>query len=247
VHTGRETDEGYGGSAHLAAACTTQACSPLAYVVLVAASSPANGILLLGLLVCICLFDCTCSYVQRAVRLKEAASRWFFQQLIIGLDYCHRRGVVNRDIKLENTLLQVRGSKACWSMHAGLQFPCVWSMDVSCCCVRVPRKLVSVWRHLALPVCAEGQSVVCSCTRRVGRLLACWPCFDGLMCLQLLLVFVCTDGPGFAAALAEDLRLWVQQGSLYERTQVQGRRCCQLLHTLLGYAPVILHAHCWAL
>jgi serine/threonine protein kinase len=42
------------------------------------------------------------------VRLKEAASRWFFQQLIIGLDYCHRRGVVNRDIKLENTLLQVR-------------------------------------------------------------------------------------------------------------------------------------------
>lgn len=36
------------------------------------------------------------TYVQRAVRLKEAAARWFFQQLIIGLDYCHRRGVVNR-------------------------------------------------------------------------------------------------------------------------------------------------------
>ena len=33
--------------------------------------------------------------------------RWFFQQLIIGLDYCHKMGVVNRDIKLENTLLQV--------------------------------------------------------------------------------------------------------------------------------------------
>lgn len=26
-------------------------------------------------------------------------------QLIVGLDYCHRMGVVNRDIKLENTLL----------------------------------------------------------------------------------------------------------------------------------------------
>jgi serine/threonine protein kinase len=25
------------------------------------------------------------------------------------LDYCHRKGVVNRDIKLENTLLQVTG------------------------------------------------------------------------------------------------------------------------------------------
>jgi serine/threonine-protein kinase SRK2 len=45
-------------------------------------------------------------YVQRAGRLKEAAARWFFQQLIIALDFCHKKGVVNRDIKLENTLLQ---------------------------------------------------------------------------------------------------------------------------------------------
>jgi hypothetical protein len=33
--------------------------------------------------------------------------RWFFQQLILAVDYCHRKGVANRDIKLENTLLQV--------------------------------------------------------------------------------------------------------------------------------------------
>jgi serine/threonine-protein kinase SRK2 len=39
--------------------------------------------------------------------LKEAVARWFFQQLVIGVDYCHKRGVANRDIKLENTLLQV--------------------------------------------------------------------------------------------------------------------------------------------
>lgn len=45
-------------------------------------------------------------YVQRAGRLREAAARWFFQQLIIALDFCHKKGVVNRDIKLENTLLQ---------------------------------------------------------------------------------------------------------------------------------------------
>ena len=45
--------------------------------------------------------------MQRAIRLKEPAARWFFQQLVIGLDYCHRKGVVNRDIKLENTLLQM--------------------------------------------------------------------------------------------------------------------------------------------
>jgi serine/threonine-protein kinase SRK2 len=35
--------------------------------------------------------------------------RWFFQQLILAVDYCHRKGVANRDIKLENTLLQVGG------------------------------------------------------------------------------------------------------------------------------------------
>mgnify|MGYP001807643520 CR=1 FL=1 len=45
-------------------------------------------------------------YVQKQTRLKEAVARWFFQQLIIGVDYCHKRGVANRDIKLENTLLQ---------------------------------------------------------------------------------------------------------------------------------------------
>lgn len=37
--------------------------------------------------------------------LKEEDARWFFQQLLVGLDYCHKMGVVNRDIKLENTLL----------------------------------------------------------------------------------------------------------------------------------------------
>lgn len=45
-------------------------------------------------------------YVQKQSRLKEAVARWFFQQLVIGCDYCHKRGVANRDIKLENTLLQ---------------------------------------------------------------------------------------------------------------------------------------------
>ena len=37
--------------------------------------------------------------------IPEAHARWFFQQLIIAVDYCHRLGIANRDIKLENTLL----------------------------------------------------------------------------------------------------------------------------------------------
>ncbi|KAK9809250.1 hypothetical protein WJX72_012085 [[Myrmecia] bisecta] len=43
-------------------------------------------------------------------RLPETQARWIFQQLAIGLDYCHRRGVANRDLKLENLLLDRDGS-----------------------------------------------------------------------------------------------------------------------------------------
>lgn len=46
-------------------------------------------------------------YVQTRNRLREPLARWFFQQLILAVDYCHRKGVANRDIKLENTLLQI--------------------------------------------------------------------------------------------------------------------------------------------
>lgn len=46
-------------------------------------------------------------YVVKKNGLREDEARWFFQQLIVGLDYCHKMGVVNRDIKLENTLLDL--------------------------------------------------------------------------------------------------------------------------------------------
>ncbi|KAL6778757.1 hypothetical protein ACKKBF_B04765 [Auxenochlorella protothecoides x Auxenochlorella symbiontica] len=44
-------------------------------------------------------------YVSSRKSLGEPEARWFFQQLIVGIDYCHRMGVASRDIKLENTLL----------------------------------------------------------------------------------------------------------------------------------------------
>eukprot|EP00803_Ostreobium_quekettii_P004335 evm.model.scf_823.11 EVM.evm.TU.scf_823.11 scf_823:61607-62918(+) len=44
-------------------------------------------------------------YMKKKNGLTEDEARWFFQQLILGLDYCHKMGVVNRDIKLENSLL----------------------------------------------------------------------------------------------------------------------------------------------
>eukprot|EP00198_Chlamydomonas_reinhardtii_P010066 XP_001699403.1 ser/thr kinase [Chlamydomonas reinhardtii] len=47
------------------------------------------------------------SMVRQQRRLKESMARWFFQQLILAVDYCHKRGVANRDIKLENLLLHL--------------------------------------------------------------------------------------------------------------------------------------------
>ncbi len=34
------------------------------------------------------LFD----LVRKQKRLRETQARWFFQQLILAIDYCHRRG-----------------------------------------------------------------------------------------------------------------------------------------------------------
>ena len=38
-------------------------------------------------------------------QLKEYEARRFFQQIISGVDYCHRHMIVHRDLKPENLLL----------------------------------------------------------------------------------------------------------------------------------------------
>lgn len=47
------------------------------------------------------LFD----YIVKNGKLKEHEARKFFQQIISGVDYCHRHKVVHRDLKPENLLL----------------------------------------------------------------------------------------------------------------------------------------------
>ena len=32
--------------------------------------------------------------------MSEDDARWIFQQLIVAVDYCHRLGIANRDIKV---------------------------------------------------------------------------------------------------------------------------------------------------
>ncbi|KAK5840272.1 hypothetical protein PVK06_009163 [Gossypium arboreum] len=47
------------------------------------------------------LFERICS----AGRFSEDEARFFFQQLISGVSYCHSMQICHRDLKLENTLL----------------------------------------------------------------------------------------------------------------------------------------------
>ncbi|GAB6031636.1 5-AMP-activated protein kinase, catalytic [Chamberlinius hualienensis] len=44
-------------------------------------------------------------YIVKHGKLKEHEARRFFQQIISGVDYCHRHMVVHRDLKPENLLL----------------------------------------------------------------------------------------------------------------------------------------------
>ena len=48
------------------------------------------------------------TYVRSRGGLPETEARWYFQQIVIAVDYCHRLGVCSRDIKLENTLLDAQ-------------------------------------------------------------------------------------------------------------------------------------------
>ncbi|CAH9095782.1 unnamed protein product [Cuscuta epithymum] len=52
------------------------------------------------------LFD----YIVEKGRLQENEARTFFQQIISGVEYCHRNRVVHRDLKPENLLLDSRGN-----------------------------------------------------------------------------------------------------------------------------------------
>jgi 5'-AMP-activated protein kinase catalytic alpha subunit len=47
------------------------------------------------------LFD----YIVKQGKLQESEARKFFQQIISGVDYCHRHMIVHRDLKPENLLL----------------------------------------------------------------------------------------------------------------------------------------------
>eukprot|EP00168_Porphyra_purpurea_P021243 TRINITY_DN936_c0_g1_i5.p1 TRINITY_DN936_c0_g1~~TRINITY_DN936_c0_g1_i5.p1 ORF type:complete len:349 (+),score=125.03 TRINITY_DN936_c0_g1_i5:134-1048(+) len=48
--------------------------------------------------------------IERQGELDEALARKYFQQLVDGIHYCHRRGVCHRDLKPENLLVDEDGA-----------------------------------------------------------------------------------------------------------------------------------------
>ena len=81
------------------------------------------------------------------LQLKESAARRFFQQIISGVDYCHRHMIVHRDLKPENLLLD--------------KYLNVKIADFGIYCVTVNYLVIAVFRKSALPG-------ICFLTQKVG-------------------------------------------------------------------------------
>eukprot|EP00670_Eutreptiella_braarudii_P007292 CAMPEP_0174290150 /NCGR_PEP_ID=MMETSP0809-20121228/27773_1 /TAXON_ID=73025 ORGANISM="Eutreptiella gymnastica-like, Strain CCMP1594" /NCGR_SAMPLE_ID=MMETSP0809 /ASSEMBLY_ACC=CAM_ASM_000658 /LENGTH=368 /DNA_ID=CAMNT_0015388605 /DNA_START=149 /DNA_END=1255 /DNA_ORIENTATION=+ len=43
--------------------------------------------------------------IKESKKLEEDKARYYFQQIMLGLDYCHKHGIAHRDLKPENILL----------------------------------------------------------------------------------------------------------------------------------------------
>lgn len=98
-------------------------------------------------------------------RLNEAAARWIFQQLIIAVDFCHRKGVVNRDIKLENVLLhEAPGTSVPFVKIADFGFS---KAD----CMSSPKSRVGTIAYVA-PEVIKNTSTGCYC----GKQADVWSC-----------------------------------------------------------------------
>merc|ERR1719233_2616338 len=44
-------------------------------------------------------------YVVYTPRFDDKLARWFFSSLVEGVEYCHSKNVIHRDLKLDNCLL----------------------------------------------------------------------------------------------------------------------------------------------
>ena len=75
--------------------------------------------------------------VQGATAVQESKARWFFQQLIIAVNYAQRMNVVSRDKKLEYTLLDGSPHKLIRIFDTGYSKNTAWD-SVTKSCVGTP-------------------------------------------------------------------------------------------------------------
>jgi len=55
------------------------------------------------------------SVIQKQKRISEKQAAVWYRQILDAIDYCHQRGIVHRDLKCENLLLDLKVSKLLWS------------------------------------------------------------------------------------------------------------------------------------
>lgn len=80
-------------------------------------------------------------YIVKHGKLKEYEARRFFQQIISGVDYCHRHMVVHRDLKPENLLLD-------HNLHVKIADFGTSFSDASLTCECFKDKIIPIYRRV---------------------------------------------------------------------------------------------------